>query len=113
MLACQELQARIERDRDTMQLQIQQAEALRKVSLLEAEAEELRMAKLEERLRAFPHAAQYDQDFEHFRVSRALVGNVRPRLQAATSDYMAHSLAVPDTLQHPAVRAPATRDVAS
>jgi len=114
-MARQELNARLERDRDALQLQIQQAEALKQISKLEADAEELRMAKLDERLRTFPRAAKYDQEVERRRVSQAPstpVSNSFPRVQRVTVDSdtdpsssnIAHPFVAPNALQHPAQR---------
>lgn len=105
-LARQELLARIEREHDAMKLQVQQAEILRSVSLLEAEAEEVRLAKLEERLRTFPRAAQYEQEFERLKLSQALVGNsvgsTRAALQSASPGGVAHAFMIHDVAQHTA-----------
>jgi regulator of protease activity HflC (stomatin/prohibitin superfamily) len=125
LLARQELNARLERDRDALQLQIQQAEALKQISKLEAEAEELRMAKLDERLRTFPRAAKYDQEIERRRASHAPstpatpVSNSYPRIQGATVDSdtdpgssdIAHPFVAPNALQHPALRSLGARNI--
>ncbi len=103
-LARQELLARIEREHDAMQLQIQQAETLKSVSLLEAEAEELRLAKLEERIRTFPRAVQYDQEFERLKIAQTLAGNsagnTRAAPQSASPGGVAHAFMIHDTAQH-------------
>jgi regulator of protease activity HflC (stomatin/prohibitin superfamily) len=129
-LARQELNAQLERERDAVKLQIQQAEALKQVSQLEAEAEAMRMAKLEERLRSFPRAAKYDQDLERERlkaslaqpgpvsnVSNVSTGNSHLKIPGGyvgpdpDSEDTAHSFAVHNTLQHPAMRSYTARHV--
>lgn len=105
-LARQGLLARIERERDEMRLQVQQAETLRNVSLLEAEAEELRLAKLEERLRTYPHAVRYDQESERLKAAQALIartpGSTRAASPVDNSDGVAHTFATRETTQHAA-----------
>lgn len=121
LLARQELTARLDRDRDALQLQVQQAEALKQVSKLEAEAEELRMAKLDERLRTFPRAAKYDQEVAR-RTSHAPstpASSSFPRIQNTTVDSdtdpgssdIAHPFGAPNALQHPALRSLGTRNI--
>jgi regulator of protease activity HflC (stomatin/prohibitin superfamily) len=69
------------------------AEALlRQRVLAEAEAEGLRLAKLEERLRASPLAAQYDLERARLEVARALAGNARALLQVGAADDIARAL---------------------
>jgi regulator of protease activity HflC (stomatin/prohibitin superfamily) len=101
-----------EEQTEALRLHIQQAETLKHISMLEAEAEELRMAKLEERLRAFPRAAQYDQDVERRKSSlQTPAGSTHPML-LADNITQARSFAVHGALRHPTVRSPAPRDVA-
>jgi hypothetical protein len=65
---------------------------LRQRVLAEAEAEELRLAKLEERLRASPLAAQYDLERARLEVARALAGNTRALIQVGPADDIARAL---------------------
>jgi hypothetical protein len=122
LLARKELTARLDRDRDALQLQVQQAEALKQVSKLEAEAEELRMAKLDERLRTFPRAAKYDQEVAR-RTSHAPstpANSSFPRIQNATVDSdtdpagssdIAHPFGAPNAFPHPALRSLGARNI--
>ena len=48
---------------------------------LEAEAEDFKLAKLEQRLKDYPHAAKWLWAGEKLEVSRALAGNTRAVLQ--------------------------------
>lgn len=108
--ARQELLARIERDRDALQLQLQQAEALKQVSLLEADAAELRLAKLEERLRAFPRAALYEQELERLKVTQSLAGDAPARLHGSSADNIAGAFKIHDMSRHPAPDTASTRE---
>jgi regulator of protease activity HflC (stomatin/prohibitin superfamily) len=95
----QRLLASVERARDALQIRMQEAEANRRVAELEAAAEELRLAKLEERLRAYPLAAKYDWESERLKVARALAGNTRAVLQVGNADEISSALLVHDALR--------------
>jgi regulator of protease activity HflC (stomatin/prohibitin superfamily) len=106
----QRLLARVARSRDALQIRAQEAEASRRVAELEAVAEELRLAKLEERLRAYPLAAKYDWESERLKVARALAGNTRAVLQVGSADEISHALLVGDVLRDEVVRNEMVRD---
>jgi regulator of protease activity HflC (stomatin/prohibitin superfamily) len=70
----QEAQARFERQREQAEL----AAAVRRREIeLEAEVESLRLAKLQERLAAYPEAARWDWAGQRLKVARKLAGNSR------------------------------------
>jgi regulator of protease activity HflC (stomatin/prohibitin superfamily) len=88
-LARQRVVAHVAREREALQMDVQQAEVRRRVAELDAAAEELRLARLEERLAKYPRAAQWEWDGVQLEVARALAGNSRVLLQANGSDDLA------------------------
>lgn len=98
-LARQRVIAEVEREREVLQVEIQKAEARRRVVELEAEAEELRLAKLEERLKNYPTAAEWETAGLRLDVARALAGNTRAVLQLGDASDIARAFVVRDTLQ--------------
>ncbi|GAB4425035.1 MAG: hypothetical protein Kow0031_04360 [Anaerolineae bacterium] len=98
-LARQRVIAEVEREREVLQVEIQKAEARRRVEELEAEAEELRLAKLEERLAKYPNAAAWETATLRLEVARALAGNTRAVLQLGNASDIARAFIVRDTIQ--------------
>ncbi len=80
-LAYQEVLARIAREKELLHLKIQEADLQRTLVEMEAEAEEYKLAKLEQRLKDYPHAAEWLWQGEQLEVSRALAANTRAVLQ--------------------------------
>lgn len=97
----QQVIARIERERDELQLLVQQAETRRQVVELEAEAEALRLAKMEERLKAYPLAAQYDWESTQLEVARALAGNTRAVVQIGDASDISRAFVLSDLMRFP------------
>jgi regulator of protease activity HflC (stomatin/prohibitin superfamily) len=83
-LARQAVIARVEREREELQLQIQQAEIRKHVVELEAEAEELRLAKLQERLQNYLQAAEWEWAGEQLGVARGLASNTHAIVQVGS-----------------------------
>src|SRR5947209_4431598 len=83
VLARQAVIARVERERDELQEQVQKAEIRRHVVELEAEAEELRLAKLQERLNSYPRAAEWEWAGEQLGVARGLASNTHAVVQTS------------------------------
>jgi len=83
-LARQAVIARVERERQELQLQIQQAEIRRHVVELEAGAEELRLAKLQERLQNYLQAAEWEWAGEQLSVARGLASNTHAIVQVGS-----------------------------
>ena len=77
----------------------QEAEARRKVVELEAEAETLRLAKLEERLKAFPLAAQYEWESTQLEVARSLAGNTHAVVQVGNVGDITRALVLGDLMR--------------
>jgi regulator of protease activity HflC (stomatin/prohibitin superfamily) len=95
----QEVTARIERERAALKLREQQAEARKRVEELEAEANELRLARLEERLEKYPLAAQYEWESAQLEVARALASNSRAVLQVGDAGEIARVLVLSDLMR--------------
>ncbi len=99
VLLRQEVIARVEREREQLQLKIQQAEAHRRVVELEAETEALRLSRLEERLSSYPLAAQYEWESDQLSVARALAGNTRAVVQMGDAGDIARAFALTDLMR--------------
>jgi len=82
-LARQAVIARVGRERDELQEQVQKAEIRRRVVELEAEAEELRLSKLQERLNSYPRAAEWEWAGEQLEVARGLASNTHAVVQTS------------------------------
>src|SRR5205823_3480546 len=80
-LAMQAVIAQVAREREELQAQVQQAEIHKHVVDLEAEADELRLAKLQERLQRYPQAAEWEWAGEQLEVARGLAGNTHAIVQ--------------------------------
>jgi regulator of protease activity HflC (stomatin/prohibitin superfamily) len=91
-LARQTVLARAERERETLSAQLQQVAARRQIVDQEAEVEAARFAHLEERLRRYPLAAQYELQRARIEVANALAGNTRAILQVGNADDIAQAL---------------------
>jgi regulator of protease activity HflC (stomatin/prohibitin superfamily) len=101
-LAHQRVVAQVEREREALVAKAQAAEARRRVVELEAEAEAVRLARLEERLRDFPTAIDYELRRARLEVARALAGNTRAVVQVGQADEIARALVVRDVLREAA-----------
>jgi hypothetical protein len=97
----QEVIARVQREREELQLQLQQAEMRQQVIELEAKAEAYRLAKMEERLKAYPLAAQYDWESAQLEVARALAGNTRAVLQVGDASDISRAFVMGDLMRFP------------
>jgi regulator of protease activity HflC (stomatin/prohibitin superfamily) len=97
-LARQEVLARIEREKELLQLKIQEAKLRQQLVELEAEAEELKLAKLEQRLKDYPNAAKWLWEGEKLEVSRALAGNTRAVLQVGQANEILSAFTVREML---------------
>lgn len=97
-LARQQVVARVEREREELQVQVQQAEARRRIAELDAEAEAVRLGRVEEGLRNNPLAAQRELQMAQFEVARALAANSRAVLQVGNTDDMVRAFVMRDVL---------------
>ena len=100
-LAQQELLARGQRDAEVLRLQAEQAALRKQVFEMEAQAEELRLARLEERLRQHPTAARWEWEGQQLEVARALAGNARAMLQVGDVSDVVGALMLRTTLATP------------
>ncbi len=97
-LARQEVLARIEREKELLQLKIQETKLKRQLVEMEAETEEFKLSKLEQRLKDYPHAAKWLWEGEKLEVSRALAGNTRAVLQIGEANEILSAFAVREML---------------
>ena len=65
---------------------------------MEAEAEEFKLAKLEQRLKDYPNAAKWLWEGEKLEVSRALAGNTRAVLQLGQANEILSAFTVREML---------------
>jgi regulator of protease activity HflC (stomatin/prohibitin superfamily) len=100
-LARQRVIARLEREREELQAHIQQAEARRHIAALDAEAEQVRLAKLEEALHKYPVATRWEWQGQQLEVARALAGNTRAVLQVGSAAEITRAFLTRDILQEP------------
>jgi regulator of protease activity HflC (stomatin/prohibitin superfamily) len=84
-LARQEVLARIEREKELLQLKIQEMMARRQLVELEADIEEIRLSKLQRRLQDYREAAEWEYQREELEVARALAGNARAVVQIGSA----------------------------
>jgi regulator of protease activity HflC (stomatin/prohibitin superfamily) len=77
---------------DQAALVSQEAESRRSAVEYEAAAEELRLAKLEERIGTNPNAARYDLEISRIRVAQQLAGNSRAVVSLGATDLMSSLL---------------------
>lgn len=105
ILARQGVIARVEREREELQIQAQQAEMHRRVAQLEAEAEELRLEKLQERLHRYPQAAQWEWEGLQLEVARGLASNTHAVVQIGSSSDIARAFLLRGIAQEPGVQA--------
>ena len=105
-LARQAVIARVGRERDELQVQVQKAEIRRRVVELEAQAEELRLSKLQERLNSYPRAAEWEWQGEQLEVARGLASNTHAVVQmGGGSTDLAQAFSLRDSWQDQSVQA--------
>jgi regulator of protease activity HflC (stomatin/prohibitin superfamily) len=97
-LAHQEVLARIEREKELLRLKIEEARLQRQLVEMEADTQEFKLAKLEQRLRDYPHAANWIWEGEKLEVSRALAGNTRAVLQVGNASDILSAFTVREML---------------
>ncbi len=90
--------ARINREREALQIKVQNAEAKRRIVELKAQAEELRLEMLEDRLKKYPIAAQYDVESAQMEIARSLAGNTRAIVQVGKGGEIAQALMLGEIL---------------
>jgi regulator of protease activity HflC (stomatin/prohibitin superfamily) len=108
VLARQQVIASVERKREELKARSQRSGAQREIVKLEAEAEDLRLQKLEERLKNYPNAAEYEMELKRLDIARALAGNTRAMLQVGKADDIARAFVLKDIMSdRPEDEAPA------
>jgi regulator of protease activity HflC (stomatin/prohibitin superfamily) len=98
-LALQAVVAQIERERRQIQVKMQEAEALKRMVELEADAEDLRFARLQERLRQYPQAADWEVGSARLEIARGLATNTRAVVEVGSTGDIARTLMMRDILQ--------------
>ena len=93
-LAQQRVIAQVDRDRETLKAEYQKEEARRRVVELEAETEELRLSKMQERLKKYPEAVKFDVETRELDIAQALAGNSRAILQIGSASDIVRTLLV-------------------
>jgi regulator of protease activity HflC (stomatin/prohibitin superfamily) len=102
-LAHQHVVAEVERERDALKAEYQKEEARRRVVELESETEELRLSKMQERLKKYPDAVRFDVETRELDIAQALAGNSRAVLQIGGANDIVKSLLVRDSIQENSV----------
>src|SRR5436190_5833159 len=102
-LALQATVAQLERERQQIQLKVQQAEALKRIVELEADAEDLRFQRLQERLQQYPQAADWDVGSARLAIARGLASNTRAVVEVGSTSDIARSLTMRDIMNEESV----------
>lgn len=98
-LARQKAIADVGRDKELLELALQKAKAQRAVVEMEADAEGLRLSKLQERLEQYPEAMEFDVQTSELNVARALAGNSKAVLQIGGASDIVRTLLVRDAMK--------------
>jgi hypothetical protein len=86
---------------------VQQAEIRQRIAQVDAGTEELRLSKLEDRLRKYPLAAQYEINRAQLEIARALAGNTRAVVQVGQADDILRSFVIREFLHDSLALTPA------
>jgi regulator of protease activity HflC (stomatin/prohibitin superfamily) len=103
-LARQRVLGRVEREREELRVQIQLAESRRKIAELEAEANQVRLERLEHALQNYPAAAEWEWQSQQLEVSRALAGNTRAVVQIGSAAEITRAFLTRDIMREPQTR---------
>lgn len=104
-LALRRLKAEVNREKEALQVLIQKATTQRELVELEADAEELRLERLQERFEAYPLAAQFELERMRLEVAQALAGNTRAFLQVGNADEIPEAFIARDLLNYERLKA--------
>jgi regulator of protease activity HflC (stomatin/prohibitin superfamily) len=97
-LAYKDLVAKIERANEELRVRKQKAGAQSTVFSLEADAEDLRLQRLQQRLEKYPDAAAYDVGSAKLEIARSLAGNTRAVLQVGEADDIVKAFVLKDVM---------------
>ncbi len=100
-LARQEVLARVERKLDLRQSKLHEAELRQQLVEREAAIEELRLSKLQQRLKEYREAAEWEREGEQLDVARALAGNSRAVIQIGSASEVLHAFTLREMLTDP------------
>lgn len=95
-LELQRVVAEVAREREAQQVELQQAAIKVRVAELAAEADQIRLARLEDLLQRYPNAAEWEWADTQLNVARALAGNSRVVLQLGEPGDLARILTLRD-----------------
>lgn len=98
-LTFQQVAAQMEREKEILKLALQKAEVRRRVEEMEAETEEFRLARKNERISKYPEAWAWEVELARLDVARALAGNTRAMLQIGEASDITRAFLVRDVLQ--------------
>lgn len=98
-LARQKVVASVEQRGEELQARYQSSESRKRIVQLEADAEELRLKKLDERLKKYPRAAEHEMELKRLEIARALAGNTRAMLQVGSADDIARAFVLRDIIR--------------
>jgi hypothetical protein len=95
--------AKVNREKELLQVKLQAAEIRKRLVELRAEAEELRLKKLQERLEQYPTAAKWEWESAQLEVAEALSRNTRAVVQMNNVMDLARTFVAADILNdlHP------------
>jgi regulator of protease activity HflC (stomatin/prohibitin superfamily) len=97
-LELQKIVAQVEREREHLKAEMQEAQMHCQVAEVEARALDLRLGGLEAALRRYPLAAQWETQTAELEVARALAGNARSVLQIGSADDIVRAFTVREFL---------------
>ncbi|MBK8988650.1 MAG: SPFH domain-containing protein [Chloroflexi bacterium] len=98
-LTFQQVIAQVEREKEILRVALQKAEMRRRVEETEAETEDFRLARKEERINKYPQAWAWEMEMARLEVSRSLAGNTRAMLQVGSASDITRAFLVRDILQ--------------
>lgn len=91
--------AEVMREKDLLQIQVQRAQAQQEIEELQAAAESLRLARLEERLQSFPRAVEFGLAMARLEIARSLAGNTRAIVQMGNAGDSGNALVISDIIR--------------
>jgi regulator of protease activity HflC (stomatin/prohibitin superfamily) len=98
-IARQQILGQVDREREALQIRVQEAETKRLLAELEADAVRTRLGRLEEALAQYPHAAEYDFQSIQLQVVSSLAANTRAVVQIGSDSDIARAFVIRDVLR--------------
>lgn len=91
--------SQVTREREALQIQVQAAELEKRIVELRAQAEDLRLERLEQRLKKYPMAAKWEIETAQLEVARSLAGNTRAVVQVGQGSDITRAFLMSDSLR--------------